>query len=52
MIKATNLISLKMRTYLVFKQKNIRNWKINGKAFNYILSFDQIITENLVKFPF
>lgn len=52
MMRASNLINQKLRCYLVFRLKNLRNWKICGKAFNYILSFDKIITENIVSVPF
>ena len=36
-----------MRSFLIFKQKNIRKWKITGKAINCILSFDKIIQEDV-----
>lgn len=41
-----------MRSFLIFEQKNIRKWKITGKAINCILSFDKIIQENVNRIQF
>jgi hypothetical protein len=38
-----------MRTFLIFKQKNIRSWKVTDKAINHILSFDRIIKEDVTR---
>ena len=45
-------ITLKMRTFSIFKIKNFKNWKINEKVLNYIFYFDKIINEDIYKFEF
>lgn len=31
-----------MRCFSIFKAKSIKNWKINDKVLNFILTFDKI----------
>lgn len=41
-----------MRSSSIYRQKNIRAWKVNNKAINCILSFDKIIKEDVNRLSF